>query len=117
MKKIGKMGYPCEEQYYYSGNLVDFFYVNGEKLSEDDLNYWTICLNSPWNYFAEEYITKLNKLDKTRNEWITIYQVIGYEGITSEIYGYGDDPASALDNCIYNLCLIQETYNKTREKF
>ena len=116
MKKIGKMEYPCEES-YYSDDFVNFFYENGKKLSEDDLNYWAVCLNSPWDYYMKGYITKLNKLDKTRNEWMTIYQVIGYEGITSEIYGYGDDPTSSLDNCIYNLYLIQEIYNKTGKIF
>ena len=116
MKKIGKMGYPCEES-YYSDNFVDFFYENGEKLSDDDLNYWAVCLNSPWDNDTEGYVTKVNKLDKTKNEWMTIYQVIGYEGITSEICGYGDDPASALNNCICNFRLIQEIYNKNGEYF
>ena len=58
----------------------------------------------------------MNRSNKSGNEWITIYRVIGYEGITSEIYGYGNNPEESLAACSHNFDLVQKKYNESGEK-
>jgi hypothetical protein len=74
----------------------------------EELNELAVCANSPWSYKNEVYeIT----CDEDSFEWICQYQVVGYDGITSIIYGYGHTPKAALINCIDTFDKLQSEYN------
>ena len=64
-------------------------------------------------YSDLEYITKIYQNSENENDkYVTIYQVTCYDGIISDIRGYGETPQESMQNCIDNYNNIQEKYNK-----
>ena len=86
-------------------------------VSEDKLCDYSLCLNSPWSLTTLNYHIKYNK---ELASWVCIYSVnsvIGYEGIYTEIYGYGVTPDVALNDCNERYSLFQTRYNPNNEFF
>ena len=97
------------------------FYKNQEQkelLDQDDLEMWSEWLNSPWSQEFEKYITELNcidsytPMDENEPDYRTYYQVVGYEGITAIVYGYGNTPQESLQDCINHFEYLRKEYNK-----
>lgn len=102
------------------------FYINNDNQFEnttDDLNELAVCNNSPWSQTHETYTIKYNCKDSyTQKEeieldWKCEYKVIGYDGITSIIYGYGNTPEESLKDCKLMCERLQKEYNKEDESF
>lgn len=123
MKIAGVFDYHGEAKNYYTDDFTSFYNKNRVKLSDDTLNEWAICLNSPWSQTEMEYKTELNcesaytKMKETEPKWRTIYTVRSYDFFISEIYGYGDTPQESLENCISNFTHFQEKYNPENKYF
>lgn len=113
----------CGEVFYYTDDFNSFCDKDGNKLSDDILNEWVVCLNSPWSQIEMKYKTELNcgsaytEINKNKPAWRTIYCVIGYDLITSWIYGYGNTPQESFENCISNFTKLQEKYNPDGKQF
>lgn len=83
-------------------------------VSEDELYNYSLCLNSPWSITNE--IFKIT-YDNTMNSWKCTYLVLGCEGVYTEIYGYGETPDAALNDCNERYSLFQTKYNPDDESF
>ena len=84
----------------------------------EELEHFSLFLNSPWGQADETYKIKYNCVDnyteKDPNipDWICKYCVVGYDGITSILYGYGDTQQESLQNCISLFERLQKEFNK-----
>lgn len=110
--------------FYYTNDFNSFCDEDGNKLSDDVLNEWAVCLNSPWSQTEMSYRTELNCKDaytemnkKIEPVWRTTYRVTGYDLIVSMICGYGNTPQESLENCILNFKKLQEKYNPDGKHF
>ncbi|MDD4089927.1 MAG: hypothetical protein PHP29_09585 [Tissierellia bacterium] len=96
---------------------------NGFTNTEEELKDLAVCINSPWSQTDEKYTITYNCKDsyteKNPNEpnWKCEYEVIGYDMITTVIYGYGDTPQESLQNCIDLFNRLQKEYNKDNDAF
>lgn len=102
----------------YSDNFAEFYIdENSEKLlNQDELEQWSIWLKSSWIKDDEIYVTEFNKSSKENEQkYRTYYQVIGYEGITAVVYGYGNTPQESLQDCMNHFEYLQKEYNKENE--
>ena len=116
MRIVGRILY-SEEELIYSEDMKEFKQGGKEKLpSIVDSEYikdWAFLLSKPWSYSDLEYITKIYQNSENENDkYVTIYQVTCYDGIISDIRGYGETPQESMQNCIDNYNNIQEKYNK-----
>lgn len=102
------------------------FYIdknNQFKNTEEDLIEFAVCNNSPWSQTHETYTIKYNckdsytSKDEGEPNWKCEYKVIGYEGITSIVYGYGNTQQESLKNCMDMCDRLQKKYNKENESF
>lgn len=104
-----------EEKYHFDGER--FFYEDGRCLSEEDLKYWALWLNSPWSQANIRFTIEANCKDAyteiPENEplWRCVYECVGYEAITATLIGYGNTAPDALSDCVNLLSAIQEKYN------
>lgn len=109
------------EEVYYTDDFTTFYDRNDVELSIDTLKAWAVCLNSPWLIAHEKYIVELNyndaytEIPKNVPLYRCIYVVIGYDGIETEIFGYGKDAEEALTDCIVNFNKVQMKYNPNDE--
>lgn len=109
------------EEVYYTDDFTTFYDRNDVELSIDTLEAWAVCLNSPWSIAHEKYIVELNyndaytEIPKNVPLYRCIYVVIGYDGIETEIFGYGKDAEEALTDCIVNFNKVQMKYNPNDE--
>jgi hypothetical protein len=100
-------------------HMEDNKFTNGT----EDLERFAVCSNSPWSYADETYTIKYNCKDSysgiNENEpnWKCEYQVVGYEMITSIIYGFGDTQQEALQNCMNIFDRLQKEFNKDNKSF
>jgi len=100
-----------------------FFNEGKYSVSEESLIDWANCLNSPWSNTCENYkiernhIKNLTKDVPYNQKWKCQYSVIGYDGITSCLYGYGSTPDESLRNCIALFKEIQAKYNPEDNSF
>lgn len=91
--------------------------------TEEDLKNFTVCINSPWGQTDETYIIKYNckdsytEKDPNEPDWKCEYTVVGYEMITSILYGYGNTPQKALQHCIDIFQRLQREFNKENDSF
>lgn len=108
----------------YEDNKNDF-YIEDNKFcgSQEELERFAVCSNSPWSQVNEKYRIRYNCVDgytgkdKSEPDWECTYEVVGYDMITSIIYGYGDTPQEALENCVNLFNKLQKEYNKDNESF
>lgn len=112
-----------ETKKIYTNDYRNFIFENNEIVNKKELENWTICLNSPWSQIHETYKIFYNcknaytEIDETEPFFICEKTVIGYDGITSVLKGYGFTEEEALQNCIKNYKYLQKKYNKNNESF
>lgn len=112
-----------EEEIYYTDDFITFYDKNDVEIGTDTLEDWAVCLNSPWSVANERYVVEFNTtntcVDMSKDGFLyrCIYVVVGYDGITTEIFGYGNDAEEALTNCIVNFNKVQAKYNPNDESF
>jgi len=88
-----------------------------------ELEEYSVCLNSPWGQNDETWTIKYNckdnytETDENEPTYKCEYMVVGYECITSVLYGYGNTKQEALNDCEEKFKCLQETYNKDDESF
>lgn len=112
-----------EELIYYTDDFINFYKDNDEKLTKEDLEEWAIWINSPWSQIHEEYEIKCNCKDAytqiSGNEpaWKCEYSIVGYDGISASVMGYGDAEINALESCKRHYQMLQEKYNTENISF
>lgn len=112
-----------EEEKYYTEDFATFYKENNEMLKGEDLEYWSVWLNSPWSQAHEKYIISCNckdaytEMDKEEPIWKCEYSVVGYDGISTTILGYGNTEIAALEECKMHFQILQELYNPNKESF
>ena len=96
--------------------------LESELSLEKVLSDWALICNSPWDFTCEEYAVRVKPVPGTFESdaecpWSCRYKVVGYEGITGKVYGYGLDAKTALSNCIGLFNFIQKKYNPEDDNF
>lgn len=115
--KVGYFYYEETEKDYYTDDFVHFFKSDNTELDKKDLEQWIIWSNSPWSQVHKDYIISVNckdeytKINPNEPIWKCTYEVIGYDGITTGIIGYGNTKIEALNDCDYLFKSLQEKYN------
>ena len=130
MRKVGTFGFGNKindnEEYYKRHNNINLFYTDkdGKKaVGFDDMESWAVTLNSPWSITHEYYKIEINcknaytAMDENEPFWRCIYTVIGYDGISAEVIGYGNTEEEALRDCKELFKYIQKNFNKDDESF
>lgn len=123
--KAGSLIFSEEEtENYYTDDFKKFYKENGEELSNEELKYWAVWVNSPWSQAHEHYQISPNckdaytQMDKNNPAWRCEYYIVGYDGISASIFGYGDETEiQSLKDCINNFQFLQYQYNPDKENF
>lgn len=108
---------------YYTDDFETFYKDNDEELSNEDLNEWAVCANSPWSQAHETYEIKVNckdaytEMDENEPIWKCEYYVIGYDGISASVFGYGYTEIEALEDCKNHFQMLQDKYNPEDDSF
>ena len=106
-----------EEENYYTDDFVTFCKENDEILNEDELEQWAVWINSPWSQAHERYEIKYNcknaytQMDDNEPVWKCEYFIVGYDGVSASVTGYGDTPEEALRKCNELFQMLQDKYN------
>lgn len=114
-----------EEHEYYTHDFKKFYsdLEMTQELSDKDLNVWAVCLNSPWSQMHEKWTVECNcenaykPMDENKPTFRCHYEIIGYDGLTAIIIGYGETPSEALQECIAHFEFLQSNYNKENGSF
>ena len=122
MKKY-KAGSFCfnEEIVYYTDDFISFYKENDEELTKEDMEEWAVWINSPWSQVHEKYEIKCNckdaytQMDTNEPVWKCKYSIVGYDGISASVIGYGNTEFEALKSCKDHFKMLQEKYNKENE--
>ena len=120
MKKAGSLSFFDNGDILeiYTDNFKEFYTNENILLNQEDLEMWSEWLNSPWSQEHEKYIIELNcidaytPMDKKEPSYRAYYQIVGYEGITAVVYGYGNTPQESLQDCMNHFEYLQKEYNK-----
>lgn len=106
-----------EEEHYYTDDFVTFYNENDEELNKEDLEWWAVWINSPWSQAHEKYEIRCNckdaytQMDGNEPTWRCEYSIVGYDGISASVTGYGDTPEEALRKCNELFQMLQDKYN------
>lgn len=114
-----------EEEDYYTNDFRKFYkdIEMTQELSEADLKMWAEWLNSPWSQTNENWLIECNcvnaytPIDKSQPSFRCVYEVVGYDCITSKIIGYGYTQQEALQDCISHFNFLQKEYNAEDESY
>ena len=96
-----------------------FFIFNND--SKDYLEEWAIWLNSPWSQTDAMYKIQYNCIDSYTQrdpkwpEYRCDYTVIGYDGYSATIFGWGKTEIESLTDCLNRFNSIQKLYNPKGE--
>lgn len=119
---VGSLFFDKEHDFsFFSDNMKDFIDSNNEVLTDKELNDWAVWINSPWSQTHESYTISLNckdsytAMNSSDPVWKCVYEVIGYDGITSTVVGYGQTEEEALIRCKELFTYLQSNYNKENE--
>ena len=87
----------------------------------DFFRYFVKWLNSPWSYGCETYTvhrirTISGDLDKNC-EWVCEYNVVGYDDLTSTLYGYGHTIEECMNRVKKLFDYLQRKYNPENISF
>lgn len=104
----------------YNEEIMNFYIDQNNQFTnqKEDLEGFAALINSPWSQADKIYTIRYNCKDaytpKEDNEpdWVCEYKVIGYEMITSVLYGYGNTQQEALKNCMDMFDRLQKEFNK-----
>lgn len=113
----------CEDVIFYMDDDMRFYSSTdgGEPASVSDLETWAVLINSPWSQMHEGYEICCNckdaytKMDEKEPVWKCTYSIIGYDGLTAEVIGYGNTEDKALCECKQLFTFLQKQYNKDGE--
>lgn len=103
--KAGSFCFNKENNIYYTDDFSNFYKENDKSLTKDDLEEWAIWTNSPWSQAHEKYEIKCNckdaytQMDENDPVWKCVYSIIGYDGISASVIGYGNTEVVALESC------------------
>lgn len=112
-----------KKENYYTDDFAIFYKEDKSELTEQELEKWMVCLNSPWSQAHEKYTISCNckdaytEMDKEEPIWKCEYSVVGYDGISATILGYGNTEIVALEECKMHFQILQELYNPNKESF
>lgn len=123
MDLVGRLDFDVvgKQEYYYSNDNIHFYKdMDGNvPLSKEELENWAVWINSEWSQDDLSYKTKLNCKDgytemnvPENKTWKTAYSIVGYEGVYSDIIGYGSDEIESLMNCMKLFDYLQKEYNQ-----
>lgn len=112
-------------KYFYTEDFNVFYKDENKKhqLTNDDLKEWSIWLNSPWSQTNKSWIIKYNcestykTMSKNNPIFKCEYEIVGYDGISAGIRGYGNTQQEALQGCINHFNFLQSKYNKDNVSF
>lgn len=106
----------------YTDDMKVFRLENEDMINIEEENSimesYAVCLNSPWSQADEKWVVECNcinayiPMDENEPTFRCYYQVVGCDGITSRVYGYGNEQQEALKECIKNFDLLQNNFNK-----
>lgn len=110
------------ERKFFTEDVKAFVDENGvsipsKKDDEIDMEKYAIWLNNPWSQAHEHWVIENNckdaytQMDESEPAFRCYYESVGYENITTAIYGYGNTPEEALQNCKDNFDSIQRQFN------
>lgn len=113
------------EENFYTDDFKKFYsdVEMTQELLSDDLEGWAVSLNSPWSQEDEKWIIECNCVDayipmiKTEPTFRCIYEVVGYDGISSCVIGYGNTQQNSLQECVAHFEYLQNKYNKENKRF
>lgn len=99
---------------FYSLSWHRFFSDNDSQYEDKYINSLAILINSPWSHVNQLFIIvpDTDENQQTILGWQCTYQVIGYDGISTTIYGYGKSEEEAMKNCKDFFKYLQANYNK-----
>ena len=114
---------PDEDEKFLSEEVPE----NTQTLHPDHNTYldffihFTEWINSPWSYGCESYtvhrvLASNGELDE-KYEWVCEYTVVGYDEITSTLYGYGHTKEEAIDRVDKLFDYLQNKYNPEKVSF
>lgn len=112
-----------EDIKYYTNDFVIFYTEDNKELDIEDLKEWAVWINSPWSQVNEKYEIKCNcrdaytQIDENEPIWKCEYSIVGYDGISASVIGYGNTVFEALKSCKENFQMLQEKYNTENESF
>lgn len=122
MKKY-KAGSFCfdKKNVYYTDDFVSFYNENDEELTKEDMEEWSVWINSPWSQAHEKYEIKCNckdaytQMNENDPVWKCEYSIVGYDGISASVIGYGNTEIESLENCKEHFQMLQKIYNTGNE--
>lgn len=110
-----------KEIFYYTNDFITFYKEDELILTNEDLEEWSVWLNSPWSQAHERYEISCNckdgytEMDKDDFLWKCEYSIVGYDGISASIFGYGNTEEESLIDCKKHFKYLQDNYNKEDE--
>lgn len=110
-----------EEIFCYTDDFICFYKENDEEITKEDMEEWAILINSPWSQVHEKYEIKCNckdaytKMNVNEPDWKCEYSIVGYDGISASIFGYGNTEIEALESCKRHFRMLQGKYNSENE--
>lgn len=106
-----------QDEFYYIDDFIHFYKENEEELTKEEMEDWAVWINSPWSQINEKYEIRCNckdaytEMDKNEPIWKCEYSIVGYDGISASIIGYGNTETEALENCKLHFKMLQKKYN------
>lgn len=119
-----KAGSICfdEEINYYTDDFDKFYKENDKELTKKDMEEWAVWINSPWSQDHKGYEIKCNckdaytQIDRNELVWKCEYFIMGYDGVSASVIGYGNSAIEALENCKCYFLMLQEKYNPDNKR-
>ena len=108
MKLIGRLNVGNETTKIYTRSDGMYYDRDGVLITRDTMEYFALCLNSPWN----DTNCTIKSVKRIDSEYRATTAVICYDFIDVEAYGYGKTKESAEHNCNELIETIQKEYNK-----
>ena len=108
MKLIGRLNVGNETTKIYTRSDGLYYDRDGVLITRDTMEYFALCLNSPWN----DTNCTIKSVKRIDSEYRATTAVICYDFIDVEAYGYGRTKESAEHNCNELIETIQKEYNK-----
>lgn len=105
-------------RFYSSSDFSGFYNKEDERYTNKHVESLATFINSPWSQDDESYLIKVNckdaytEMNPEDPKWKCEYTIIGYDGITTIIFGYGNTEEEALADCKRLFKLLQKNYNK-----
>lgn len=113
MKLIGKLNVGDEITKIYTRSDGMYYDRDGALITKETMEYFALCLNSPWN----DNNCAIKSVKRVNDEYRATTTIICYDFIDVEAYGYGKNKEAAEHNCDEFIEAIQKEYNKNDMAF